>query len=483
LALRDLVRIETQLVYLTATMRPSEEGEFVKVMGLPPKEQCQWFRGVTTRKNIRYQVQQYEMTKEEEAVADVVAGLTQKYPMPGQIIVYCDTVAKTVQLARKLGCVCFHRNVGSHKEKAKLVQQLTEGRQQVFTATNALGLGVDAPTIRAVVHVGIVRKVRHYAQESGRAGRDGLASEAIIMRGVRVTQRGQVQVPTFKDDVEKDMQLFIGGEGCMRVVIDQAMDGRVDRIGCEEGEEPCQRCQAQQVISEVEAMVEDPRSEEEVSAEAQEGIPNLPEAQLEVERIEFEQQLLTRKARAVWLAQSQSREVVEVERLVQFMEEWKTGCQRCRAFGEPSEGHPMSDCSSKEADAIRQAVSVFKETVQWAPFSGCFECGLPQDICIRFEANIDKGGWRRREDGRCQYADVLAQAVFCIWVRYTQDFGDLIEGGMKQSGWVARTEREKEEGPQIEDIIAWFGKKVRWGGVESNQMCFVLCKFALERGI
>jgi hypothetical protein len=40
LALRNLVRVETQLVYLTATMRPSEEGEFLQLIGLPPKERC-----------------------------------------------------------------------------------------------------------------------------------------------------------------------------------------------------------------------------------------------------------------------------------------------------------------------------------------------------------------------------------------------------------------------------------------------------------
>ncbi|KAF2803442.1 uncharacterized protein BDZ99DRAFT_372662, partial [Mytilinidion resinicola] len=82
--------------------------------------------------------------------------------------------------------------VGSSKEKSELVKQLTKGRQQVFTATNALGLGINAPTIRAVVHVGTIRKMRHYAQESGRAGRDGRKSEAIIMHGFRTDKRGVV---------------------------------------------------------------------------------------------------------------------------------------------------------------------------------------------------------------------------------------------------------------------------------------------------
>ncbi|KAF2092969.1 hypothetical protein NA57DRAFT_49302, partial [Rhizodiscina lignyota] len=52
--------------------------------------------------------------------------------------------------------------VGGKEEKAKLLQVLKEGTEQVFTATNALGLGVDAPTIRVVIHVGRVRKLRSF---------------------------------------------------------------------------------------------------------------------------------------------------------------------------------------------------------------------------------------------------------------------------------------------------------------------------------
>ncbi|KAF2801299.1 uncharacterized protein BDZ99DRAFT_347351, partial [Mytilinidion resinicola] len=82
--------------------------------------------------------------------------------------------------------------VGSSKEKSELVKQLTKGRQQVFTAINALGLGINTPTIRVVVHIGTIRKMRHYAQESGRAGRDRRKSKAIIMHGFRTDKRGVV---------------------------------------------------------------------------------------------------------------------------------------------------------------------------------------------------------------------------------------------------------------------------------------------------
>jgi hypothetical protein len=40
LALRNLVQAETQIVYLTATLQPREEQQFIEAIGLPPKRQC-----------------------------------------------------------------------------------------------------------------------------------------------------------------------------------------------------------------------------------------------------------------------------------------------------------------------------------------------------------------------------------------------------------------------------------------------------------
>ncbi|KAF2805012.1 P-loop containing nucleoside triphosphate hydrolase protein [Mytilinidion resinicola] len=154
-----------------------------------------------------------ETQLEEDAVVKLVESLKQKHA-GGQVIVYYDTVKKTIRLAEVLECVCFHRNVGSSKKKSELVKQLTKGRQQVFTATNVLGLGINAPIIRAVVHVGTIRKMRHYAQESGRAGRDG-----------RKNKRGVVYKQDFGEDVKEEIQGFIVGRGCIRKIINGAIDG------------------------------------------------------------------------------------------------------------------------------------------------------------------------------------------------------------------------------------------------------------------
>ena len=136
----------------------------------------------------------------------------------------------------------YYREVGDAEQKKAIVRQLCQGKQQVFTATNALGLGIDAPSIRVVIHVGIVRELRGYAQESGRAGRDGLKSEAIILHRAKYDKAGRYRGLGLHKEVEAEMGEFIGSEGCVRVVIDRVMDGRTDRVCCEEEEEKCYRC-------------------------------------------------------------------------------------------------------------------------------------------------------------------------------------------------------------------------------------------------
>lgn len=95
---------------------------------------------------------------------------------------YYRTIKQTKELVEVLECSAYYREVGSEEEKSELLKELTEGQERVFTATNALGLGVDAPNIRLVIHTNVPFKLKQYGQESGRAGRDGSSSEAIIMR-------------------------------------------------------------------------------------------------------------------------------------------------------------------------------------------------------------------------------------------------------------------------------------------------------------
>ena len=243
LQLYKMTEKHTQVVFLTATLPPSEEPQFFRAIGLQ-RTDVVLFRDVTTRPNIAYSVVEYEQREMKEEVQRIVEEKKQQYPLPGQIIVYCKQVQQATTLAQALGCSVFHRKVGTAEEKGQILRRFTAGAEQVITATNAFGLGIDAPSIRVVIHVGLRRSMKQYAQESGRAGRDEQASEAIIMRANWIDEQGRRQKES-EYRFAAPMKEFLSGEGCRRIPLDRLMDGRMDRVTCEVGEQRCDVCRGQ----------------------------------------------------------------------------------------------------------------------------------------------------------------------------------------------------------------------------------------------
>ncbi|KAI1589201.1 RecQ Superfamily II DNA helicase, partial [Pyrenophora tritici-repentis] len=156
--LGKLVAVETQMVMLTATLPPSEEDELFRRMHFE-RGQVRMFRAPTARSNIAYRVK------------------VRKYKS-GKIVVYGNSVPKVKGLAEKLKCHAYHHHAVG---KASMLEEFMGGKQRVIVATSALGMGVDVPDIRCIVHMDWPFSVLDYAQESGRAGRDGERSEAIMM--------------------------------------------------------------------------------------------------------------------------------------------------------------------------------------------------------------------------------------------------------------------------------------------------------------
>ncbi|KAF2726598.1 hypothetical protein EJ04DRAFT_598889, partial [Polyplosphaeria fusca] len=375
-------------------------------------------------------------------------------PLPGQIIVYCDTVDRTKQLAEVLGCVCYHRN-------------------QVFTATNALGLGIDAPTIRAVIHIGTVRLIRQYAQESGRAGRDGKASEAIIMRGFRSTHKGNVNCK-LHGSVEPEMKEFIEGSDCMRAVLERAMDGKEDRIECEEGEVKCQQCQ--QLEDEIVSMAQDT---EELTSLSHDDADEREAA----DYAEFQRLLSLRRSHAVAEVRHQANNAIQVNELIRLMEEWKEGCQQCRAYNIAGSGHNLEQCRHEEAESMRGGLEFLQKQIQWAKYSCCFDCGLPQSICSSFQLDIVRGGYRKQAGLQCQYKGVLIKVVVAIWYRYTEQVEEIVREILFDEGRIGRGGRGLDDETVFATAVVWLGEKKRWGGIEGNKMCWFLCRVSERLGL
>jgi ATP-dependent DNA helicase RecQ len=113
-----------------------------------------------------------------------VLEVTERHPGEAGII-YCMRRADVDSLAadlrdRKVNARPYHAGL-TDEERHATQEEFASERCDIVVATIAFGMGIDRSNVRFVLHTAMPKSIEHYQQETGRAGRDGLEAECVLL--------------------------------------------------------------------------------------------------------------------------------------------------------------------------------------------------------------------------------------------------------------------------------------------------------------
>ena len=112
----------------------------------------------------------------------------------GSVIVYVPTIARVGETVvflddNGIEAIGYHGKMESTERRSAQEKWMTD-EVRVIVCTIAFGLGINKPSVRSVIHLALPKGLEQYYQEAGRAGRDGLPADCILLwqRGDAGTQ-------------------------------------------------------------------------------------------------------------------------------------------------------------------------------------------------------------------------------------------------------------------------------------------------------
>lgn len=217
----------------TATASERVQRDIADQLGL---HQPQMLIGSFDRPNLIFRIR-----RPANRFADVCQLVEQRKGEAG--IVYCISrkeVDKTAEALRSLGYRALPYHAGlSDDERHRNQDAFLDEKCDVVVATVAFGMGIDKSNVRYVIHAGMPKSLEHYVQESGRAGRDGLEADCLLLYSGRdaVVWRGLIEKGENGADAGaleslSAMERFCGGVTCRHRAIVNYFGQELDNDNC-----------------------------------------------------------------------------------------------------------------------------------------------------------------------------------------------------------------------------------------------------------
>ncbi len=134
-------------------------------------------------------------------------------------IVYCISRNDTESMARWLktnGLHAAHYHAGMEAEERRRTQDdFASEALDVVAATVAFGMGIDRSDVRCVIHAAMPKSIEHYQQETGRAGRDGLEAECVLLYSAADVLRWESLIEKSALDAKEPAEVVAAARGLL----------------------------------------------------------------------------------------------------------------------------------------------------------------------------------------------------------------------------------------------------------------------------